>query len=147
MTQSTDNLPPIGAILTGPHWPDRVRVVRVEPRGTSRVLIEAVTLDGQDRLISRLLRREDMAGLVVETRTDQPTLSSDPAGFRLAAEATRIRLAYTYDPQFAVSLARAGRWDLVVFDEAHKLAAYRRGSKLTRTRRYRLARTPTSTGG
>lgn len=250
-----DYLPPIGAILTGPHWPDRVRVVRVEPRGTSRVLIEAVTLDGQDRLISRLLKNEDFANIDIETQTDQAALGGDAVGFRLAAEATRIRLAYTYDPQFAVSLARidplphqleavyyymlrqprlrflladdpgagktimvglllkelklrgvisrilivapanlvpqwqremaekfdeifepvdraalatrgsraweivdqcvtsldfawrpdaleslarAQRWDLVVFDEAHKLAAYRRGSKLTRTRRYRL---------
>jgi superfamily II DNA or RNA helicase len=255
MTQSTDNFPPIGAILTGPHWPGRVRVVRVEPRGMSRVLIEAVTLNGQDRLISRLLRNADLVSVVVETQTDHPPLGGDPAGFRLAAEAIRIRLAYTYDPQFAVSLARidplphqleavyyymlrqprlrflladdpgagktimvglllkelklrgvisrilivapanlvpqwqremaekfdeifepvdraalaargsraweivdqcvtsldfawrpealeslarAQRWDLVVFDEAHKLAAYRRGSKLTRTRRYRL---------
>jgi superfamily II DNA or RNA helicase len=219
------------------------------------VLIEAVTLDGQDRLISRIFKQTDLAGLVVETQANQTTLSGDPIGFRLAAEATRIRLAYTFDPQFAVSLARidplphqleavyyhmlrqprlrflladdpgagktimiglllkelklrgvvtrtlivapanlvpqwqremtekfdetfdvvdratlatrgsraweisdqcvtsldfawrpealeslarAHRWDLVVFDEAHKLAAYRRGSKLARTRRYRL---------
>ncbi len=255
MTQSSTDLPPIGAILTGPHWPGRVRVVRVEPRGTARVLIEAVTLDDQSRLISRLLRREDLAGLEIEAEADRPTLTGDPTGFRLAAEATRIRLAHTYDPQFAVSvaridplphqleavyyymlrqprlrflladdpgagktimaglllkelklrgaitrtlivapanlapqwqremaekfdepfdlvnraalmsrssraweiadqcvvsidfawradvlesLARARRWDLVIVDEAHKMAAYRRGKKLERTRRYRL---------
>jgi hypothetical protein len=45
----SSEFPPVGAILSGPHWPDRVRVVRVEPRGTSRVLIEAVTLDGRER--------------------------------------------------------------------------------------------------
>jgi hypothetical protein len=99
VTQSSHELPPVGAILSGPHWPDRVRVVRVEPRGTSRVLIEAVTLDGQARLFSRLLTREDLAGLQVEAESDRPTLDSDLAGFRLAVEATRIRLAYTYDPQ------------------------------------------------
>jgi superfamily II DNA or RNA helicase len=247
--------PPVGAILSGPHWPDRVRVVRVEPRGTNRVLIEAVTLDGQDRLISRLLRREELDGLQVEVESDRPTLDGDPAGFRLAAEATRIHLAYTFDPQLAVSvaridplphqleavyhymlrqprlrflladdpgagktimaglllkelklrgaitrtlivapanlapqwqremaekfdepfdlvdraalaargsrawelsdqcvvsldfawrsdvlesLARARRWDLICVDEAHKMAAYQRGAKLERTRRYRL---------
>ncbi|MBU1747097.1 MAG: DEAD/DEAH box helicase, partial [Chloroflexi bacterium] len=249
------DLPPIGAILSGPHWPSRVRVVRVEPRGATRVLVEAVTLDEHARLISRLLKHEDLAGLAVEAETDRPTLTGDPAGFRLAAEATRIRLAYTHDPQFAVSvaridplphqleavyhymlrqprlrflladdpgagktimaglflkelklrgaitrtlivapanlapqwqrelitkfdepfdlvdraalnargsraweiadqcvvsldfawradvlesLARAHRWDLVIVDEAHKMAAYQRGSKLERTRRYRL---------
>ena len=255
MTPPPHDLPPVGAILSGPHWPDRMRIVRVEPRGTTRILIEAVTLDGQSRLISRLLRRQDLAGLEVEAEADRPTLQGDPAGFRLAAEATRIRLAYTHDPHFAVSvaridplphqleavyyymlrqprlrflladdpgagktimaglllkelklrgaitrtlivapanlapqwqremaekfdepfdlvnratlttrdsraweitdqcvvsmdfawradvlesLARARRWDLVIVDEAHKMAAYRRGSKLQRTRRYRL---------
>ncbi len=255
MTQAAPDIPPIGAILSGPHWPDRVRVVRIEPQGASRVLVEAVTLDGQSRLISRVFRHAELTQLQVEAQTNQLTLDGDPVSFRLAAEATRIRLAYTYDPQFAVSLARidplphqleavyhymlrqprlrflladdpgAGKtimiglllkelklrgvasrilivapanlvpqwqremsekfdetfdlvdraalasrgsrawelsdqcvtsidfawrpdaleslararpWHVVVFDEAHKLAAYRRGSKLNRTRRYRL---------
>ena len=86
MTQPTSKFPPIGAILTGPHWPDRVRVVRVESRGESRVLIEAVTLDGQDRLISRLFKRSELADLHIDPQADQPTLAGDPAGFRLAAD-------------------------------------------------------------
>ncbi len=255
MATSPNNLPSIGAILTGPHWPERVRVVRVEPRGTSRVLIEAVTLDEQSRLLSRMFRLDELRDLLVEAETERPTLTGNPVGFRLAAEATRIRLAYTHDPQFAVSvaridplphqleavyhymlrqprlrflladdpgagktimaglllkelklrgvltrtlivapanlapqwqremsekfdepfdlvdraalnargsraweifdqcvvsvdfawqadvlesLARAERWDLVIVDEAHKMAAYRRGDKMERTRRYRL---------
>ncbi len=255
MSQEPSSLPPIGAVLSGPHWPDRVRVVRVEPRGTNRVLIEAVTLDESARLISRLLKLADLADLQVEAEADRPTLRGDPTGFRLAAEASRIRLAYTHDPLFAASvaridplphqleavyhymlrqprlrflladdpgagktimaglllkelklrgaltrslivapanlvpqwqremnekfdepfdvvdrpalsardsraweiadqcvvsidfawradvmesLARARRWDLVIVDEAHKMAAYRRGDKLERTRRYRL---------
>jgi hypothetical protein len=97
---------PVGAILSGPHWPARVRVVRVEPRGTARVLVEAVTLDEGAHLISRLFRREDLAGLQVEAEVQGPSLQGDPLGFRLAAEATRIRLAYTHDPQFAASVAR-----------------------------------------
>lgn len=31
------------------------------------------------------------------------------------------------------------RWDLVIFDEAHKLSAYRYGSKVEKTQRYQLA--------
>jgi hypothetical protein len=104
--QPANNIPPIGAVLTGPHWPARVRVVRVEPRGTSRVLIEAVTLDEDSRLISRLLKLKDLEELQIETNTDRPTFDGDPVGFSLAAEATRIHLTYTYDPQFAVSAAR-----------------------------------------
>jgi superfamily II DNA or RNA helicase len=255
MPRPDDNFPPIGAVLTGRHWPSRVRVVRVEPHGTARVLIEAVTLDDQARLISRLFRTAELADLTVEEDVNGRTLDGDPLGFKLAAEATRIRLAYTYDPLFAVSvaridplphqleavygymlsqprlrflladdpgagktimaglllkelklrgavtrtlivapanlvpqwqremaekldepfdvvdhaalasrgnrawevtdqcvvsldfawrgdalesLARARRWDLVIVDEAHKMAAYQRGAKLERTRRYRL---------
>jgi SNF2 family DNA or RNA helicase len=106
MTQPPGDLPPIGAVLTSPHWPDRVRVVRVEPQGETRVLIEAATLDDQPRLISRLLKLADLADLKVEVEADRPTLKGDPTGFCLVAEATRIRLAYTHDPQFAVSVAR-----------------------------------------
>jgi SNF2 family DNA or RNA helicase len=97
---------PVGAVLSGPHWPSRVRVVRVEPRGTSRVLVEAVTLDERSRLISRLFRRDDLTTIEIEVEGGRPTLQGDPLGFRLAAAATRIRLAYTHDPQFAASIAR-----------------------------------------
>jgi superfamily II DNA or RNA helicase len=249
------DLPPTGAILDGPYWPERVRVVRAAPRGAGRCLIQAVTLDGQATLITRILNNRDLARVTVDLEAERPTLQGDPLGFRLAAEATRIRLAYTYDPQFAASvaridplphqleavyyymlpqprlrflladdpgagktimaglllkelklrgaltrtlvvapanlvpqwqremqekfgerfdvvdrgalnaygsraweigdqcvvsidfawrsdvmegLARATRWDLVIVDEAHKMAAYRRGEKIQRTRRYRL---------
>ncbi len=254
-TTQSEHLPPVGAILSGPFWPGRVRVVRVEPRRDRRALIEAVTLDEQSRLITRNFSAEELAQLQVEAAAAQRTLDGDATGFKLAAEATRIQLAHTYDPQFAVSvaridplphqleavyhymlkqprlrflladdpgagktimaglllkemklrgaltrtlivapanlvaqwqremgekfdepfdvidrgvlnargsraweladqcavsvdfawqpdvmesLARAQRWDLVIVDEAHKMAAYRRGEKLQRTRRYRL---------
>ena len=108
---ASGDLPSVGAVLSGPHWPGRVRVVRIEPRGVARVLIEAVTLDDADgytrlRLISRLLKREDLTGLEVAAEPGRATLMGDPTGFRLAAEATRIRLAHTHDPQLAVSVAR-----------------------------------------
>ena len=255
MTHPPTDLPPIGAILSGPHWPDRVRVVRVEPRGTSRVLIEAVTLDEQSRLISRLFRREDLASSGGRSRSRPAHARGRPAGLspggrshphppglhprspvrrqrrphrppappvrgrlplyaapappalparrrprrgqddhgRPAAQGAQAAWAITrtlivapanlmpqwqremeekFDEPFDVvdraalnardsraweitdqcvasidfawradvleSLARAQRWDLVIVDEAHKMAAYRRGDKLERTRRYRL---------
>ncbi len=106
MTDTTDHLPPIGAILTGPQWPSRVCVVRVEPHGASRVLIVAVTLDEQAHLMPRLFRRDDLANLGIRGRRQPPHPDWRSLGFKLAAEATRIRLAYTYDPLFAVSVAR-----------------------------------------
>ncbi|MFW6097604.1 MAG: helicase-related protein [Chloroflexota bacterium] len=255
MKSPPDSLPAVDAILSGPYWPGRVRVVRAEPRAGGRVRLDVVTLDEQSRLISRNFNREELERLTVERQPGELALDGDAAGFKLAAEATRIRLAHTYDPQFAVSvaridplphqleavyhymlrqprlrflladdpgagktimaglllkemvlrgavmrtlvvapanlvgqwqreldekfderfdvidrgvlnargsrawelsdqcavsidfawqpdvmesLARARRWDLIIVDEAHKMAAYRRGDKLERTRRYRL---------
>jgi hypothetical protein len=83
-----------------------VRVVRAEPRAGGRVRLDVVTLDEQSRLISRNFNREELERLVVETEPGELALDGDPAGFKLAAEATRMRVAYTYDPQFAVSVAR-----------------------------------------
>ena len=37
MTDPPRDLPSVAAILSGPHWPDRVRVVQVQPRSTTRV--------------------------------------------------------------------------------------------------------------
>ncbi len=241
-------------ILSGPFWPGPVRVIRVTPVGTSRVRVETLSLDGE-HFVTKVLKLTDLARAQILRTVGAASLDGDAPGFRLAAEATRIRLAYTYDPQFAVSvsridalphqleavyhymlrqprlrflladdpgagktvmaglllkelklrgavtrtlivapanltrqwqremadrfgepfdlidrpalnardsraweltdqcvtsidfawradvlesLARARRWDLVIVDEAHKMAAYRRGSKLERTRRYRL---------
>jgi superfamily II DNA or RNA helicase len=49
-----------------------------------------------------------------------------------------VSMDFAWQPDVMESLARAQRWDTVVVDEAHKMAAYRRGTKLERTRRYRL---------
>jgi superfamily II DNA or RNA helicase len=49
-----------------------------------------------------------------------------------------VSLDFAWRPDVLESLARAQRWDLLIVDEAHKMAAYRRGTKLARTRRYRL---------
>jgi hypothetical protein len=48
----------------------------------------------------------ELADLTIEEDVSGRTLDGNPLGFKLAAEATRIRLAYTCDPLFAVSVAR-----------------------------------------
>ena len=40
------------------------------------------------------------------------------------------------------ALIESSQWDLVIVDEAHKMAAYQYGSKLKRTSRYELGRNP-----
>ena len=50
-----------------------------------------------------------------------------------------VSMDFVKQPDVLDSLAAAERWDMVVVDEAHKMAAYRRSpSKVERSQRYRL---------
>jgi len=96
-------LPSPDDIIGGPQWPARMTVVRVERMGVDRVRIEAVPLAGDRQLVGRVLTLAELAAVTIEPAWRHAILDGDPNAFRLAAEATRIRLAYTYDPQFAVT--------------------------------------------
>ena len=94
-----------GATLEGPHWTEPVKVLAVKARGT-RVEVQAVGLHTK-KLWNKLLKAEDFAGAIQITQAGQlAALTGDPTHFRLAAEAHRIRLAYQYDPHFAVSVSQ-----------------------------------------
>jgi superfamily II DNA or RNA helicase len=94
-----------GATLEGPHWTEPVKVLAVKARG-ARVEVQAV---GQHtkRLWNKLLKADDFDGTIRVTQASQSAaLTGNPTHFRLAAEAHRIRLAFQYDPHFAVSVAQ-----------------------------------------
>jgi hypothetical protein len=55
---------------------------------------------------SRLLMRSDEALLLATAAAKRVALDGDGALFRLAAEASRIRLAYLFDPYLAVHVSR-----------------------------------------
>lgn len=71
-------------VLTGPFWPGPVRVIRVEAVGATRIKIEAVSLDGEERLITRLLRREDLTQVQTVSDVGQADFGGDALNFRLA---------------------------------------------------------------
>ena len=80
-------------------------MLAVKGRG-SRVEIQAVGLHTR-RLWNKLLKAEDFGESITITRAGEPAaLTGDPTHFRLAAEAHRIRLAFQYDPHFAVSVSQ-----------------------------------------
>ncbi|HZZ29147.1 MAG TPA: helicase-related protein [Pirellulales bacterium] len=94
-----------GTILAGPHWTEPVRVLTAKARG-SRLEVQAVGLHTK-RLWTKLLTVEDFDGKVAITPVGElAALNGNPTHFRLAAEAHRIRLAYQYDPHFAVSVSQ-----------------------------------------
>ena len=94
-----------GATLEGPHWTEPVSVLAVKARGT-RVEVQAVGLHTK-RLWNKLLKLEDFDGPITITQAGElAALTGNPTHFRLAAEAHRIRLAFQYDPHFAVSVSQ-----------------------------------------
>lgn len=94
-----------GTTLEGPHWTEPVRVLTAKARGP-RIEVQAVGLNTK-RLWTKLLNPEDFSNSINVTAAGQlAALNGNPTHFRLAAEAHRIRLAFQYDPHFAVSVSQ-----------------------------------------
>lgn len=94
-----------GTVLEGPHWTEPVKVLTAKARG-SRVEVQAVGTHTK-RLWTKLLKFEEFDGSIKVTQAGElAALDGNPMHFRLAAEAHRIRLAFQYDPHFAVSVSQ-----------------------------------------
>ena len=94
-----------GTILEGPFFTEPVKVLSAKGRGT-RIEVQAVGLHSK-QLWSKLLKADDFdVKITITPPTETAVLNGDPTQFRLAAEAHRIRLAYQYDPHFAVSVSQ-----------------------------------------
>ena len=94
-----------GTVLEGPHWTEPVRVLTAKVRG-HRVEVQAVGVNTK-RLWNKLLKAEEFDSVIKLTLAGElAALDGNPTHFRLAAEAHRIRLAYQYDPHFAVSVSQ-----------------------------------------
>jgi superfamily II DNA or RNA helicase len=94
-----------GSILHGPFWPEPVRVLSAQVRHR-RIEVHAVGLQ-TERYFSDLLDLGEFEANVRVTVRDAPlNFTANPGHFRLAVEAHRIRLAYEFDPHFAVSVSQ-----------------------------------------
>ena len=94
-----------GTVLEGPHFGEPVRVLLAKARG-DRVEIVAEGVNTK-RTWKKLLKAEDFeSSVTIKSSGGKATLTGDARQFRLAAEAHRIRLAYQYDPHFAVSVSQ-----------------------------------------
>jgi superfamily II DNA or RNA helicase len=99
-----NTVPSPGAILEGPFWAERVRVVA--SRWLGRLLeIEAEGLR-TGRFYRSTLTDEQMATVVVHTGLARFSLDAPSRVVRLAVEAKRIRLAHLFDPLYAVSVSQ-----------------------------------------
>jgi len=89
-----------GDIVAGLEPDEHVEVRRVVPFG-SKTLIEGVGVTSR-REIKRPLSEEELAR-VTKVRGFRFTYDGDSAAFLLGVEAQRIRIAYQFDPLFAVN--------------------------------------------
>lgn len=130
-----------GSSLTGLEPSAVATVIAVIPIADGAVRVIYQTPDGT--LKERLLGRADEENIAVAT-TERPwSFDGDGVAFKLTIEAKRIDLAFLFDQmarneELQEKLCAAG-WDLVVFDEAHKLSAHFSGSKMQKTGRFKLA--------
>lgn len=93
-----------GDILEGNYWPEPVRVVAIKVLG-NLVQIESRGVNSRTAH-SNLLPLQELLQNVQITRPSGVRFSGDPRHFQLAIEALRIRLAYEFDPHFAVSVSQ-----------------------------------------
>jgi superfamily II DNA or RNA helicase len=93
-----------GDILEGALWPEPIVVVAIKEIG-DLVQVESRGVDSR-HAYSNFLKQEELIEKVSVTRPTGTKFSGDPKKFRLGIEALRIRLAYEFDPHFAVSVSQ-----------------------------------------
>jgi hypothetical protein len=90
----------IGDIVSGLDPTELVEIRKLSPFG-NKTLVEAVGLESR-REIKRPLTAEQLAQLI-KIRTGGYSFDADSETFLLGTEAERIRIAYQFDPLFAVN--------------------------------------------
>ena len=94
-----------GSILEGPYWQEPVRVLSTKARA-NRVEVNAIGVSSHKHS-AKLIAIEDFRKNVrISLPSESAAFDGNSVHFRLAAEAHRIRLAYQYDPHFAVSVSQ-----------------------------------------
>lgn len=89
-------------VIEGPLWPEPVRVLSVEHFGTM-LQVDAVGTRTRQFYPGIIVTAAQIEALKVLSSAKGMDFSGDAEAFHLAIEAMRIRLAYEYDPHFAVN--------------------------------------------
>lgn len=90
-------------VLEAGFWPEPVRVLTVRSLG-NRVQLEAVGIRTK-KFYSRILAGDDLSQIHIASVSAR-SFSGNAEAFFLAMEAHRIRLAYQFDPLFAVNVSQ-----------------------------------------
>lgn len=93
-----------GSIISGPFWPEKVRVVSVKPLGANRVRVEAVGVQ-TNTFYNPILSNDDLEKIqVLAGRVF--TFDAPGKHLFLFIEAHRIRNAFQFDPLYAVNVSQ-----------------------------------------
>ena len=94
----------VGQLITAPFLPARAEVKKFEPRqGYYR--LEILLKDGSNRYLSQNITAGQLADIQIAERNPVALTDNAEVVFFLS-EAHRMRLAYQFDPQLAVSIAQ-----------------------------------------
>ena len=94
-----------GSILEGPYWQERVRVLSTKAR-SNRIEVHAIGVSSHQHSAKLIAIQDFRQKVRISLPSERAAFDGNSAYFRLAAEAHRIRLAYQYDPHFAVSVSQ-----------------------------------------
>jgi hypothetical protein len=89
-------------VIEGPLWPEPVRVLSVDHFGTM-LQVDAVGTRTRQFYPGIIVTGAQVEALKVLSSAKGMDFSGDAEAFHLAVESMRIRLAYEYDPHFAVN--------------------------------------------
>lgn len=94
----------IGQLITAPFFPASAEVKKFEPRrGYYR--LEVLLKDGSNQYLSQNITDSQLAQIQILER-NPVALTDNAEDFFFLIEAHRLRLAYQFDPQLAVSISQ-----------------------------------------
>ncbi len=93
-----------GAVIASNIFPEKVEVVAVEPSGSTYIVLARGLETG--KIHEKILSQEQVEGLETATATGDLSFDANAAEFFLGIEAHRIRLAFEFDPLFALNVSR-----------------------------------------
>jgi hypothetical protein len=90
-------------LLEGPFWPERIRVISSRRIGAG-IEINGVGLKSE-KFYSRILSESDLSK-IRRVESERKDFSGDAEAFFLFTEGRSIRLAYQFDPLYAVNVSQ-----------------------------------------
>jgi len=94
----------IDSILTGPFWPEKVRVISSRQISHDMVKLDAVGVE-TGKYYPQVINGSDLDKINIEEETDLK-FTGDGEGFFLFIESHRIRNAFQFDPLYAVNVSQ-----------------------------------------